>query len=503
MSTTDTINQLMQAEALPQTALKNKVTTQNKVVTAYQYVNTKMAALATAAKALSGTDAWGAMKATSSSDAAVVTARPGASAGSVSFRVESVATTHTMTFTGMSVASPADAAGSPVLSGGTFDITLKDGSTKTLTPADQSLQAVVAAINGEADSVYKASAVQIGSGQYTLQLTAKTSGTAASFDASKLPTGLDLGTATTTVQGADARIRLGEDAVDANGDPILDGNGDPVSQSYTISSATNTFADVLPGLTITATRKQAATDPPVTVSLDPDAEAVAAKVQALVDSLNSALTEISMQTKGKTGTAPAGALAGDSTMRALRQDLLSSLSGGVADVDPLNPGSISSFTDIGVTLSRDGNVSFSKEKFLAELAKDPAKTQRYFDSYTETDSKNAVTNPGGLGTEGKFQPDYDVARGLGRKLETVALLATEGVIRPGDPAGTAKQGTLGALIQRRNDSIRDLNDQVSKWDDRLALRRLGLERQFTGLETALGKMKQQSSWLAGQLASLG
>src|SRR3954447_21996047 len=93
MNTTDLVNQLMQAEALPQTMLKNKVTTQNKVVTAYQNINTKMAALATAAKALGGADAWGAMKATSSSDAAVVTARAGASSGSLSFKVESVATT--------------------------------------------------------------------------------------------------------------------------------------------------------------------------------------------------------------------------------------------------------------------------------------------------------------------------------------------------------------------------------------------------------------------------
>ncbi|GID96839.1 hypothetical protein Adi01nite_62510 [Amorphoplanes digitatis] len=503
LSTTDTINQLMQAEALPQTALKNKVTTQNKVVSAYQYVNTKMAALASAAKALGDPASWGAMKATSSSDAAVVTAGVGASAGSVSFRVESVAATHTMTFTGQTVASPTDAVGSPVLSGSTFDITLKDGSTKTLTPADQSLQAMVAAINGVSDSMYKASAVQIGSGQYTLQLTAKTSGTAAAFDATKLPTGLNLGTASTTVQGSDAMLRIGEDAVDANGDPLLDGNGDPVSQSYTISSATNTFANVLPGLTITATRKQSATDAPVTVSTTADADAVAAKVQSLVESLNSALTEINMQTKIKTATTAAGALAGDSTMRALRQDLLSSVSGGVTGVDPLNPGVTNSFADIGVTLSRDGVITFNKETFLAKLAADPEKTQRYFDSYTETDSKDPVNNPGGLGTEGKYQADFDVARGLGRKLENLSLLATEGVIRPGDPASKAKQGTLQALIQRRNDSISDLNDQVSNWDDRLALRRTGLERQFATLETALSKMKQQSSWLAGQLASLG
>ncbi|WP_278045021.1 flagellar filament capping protein FliD [Krasilnikovia cinnamomea] len=495
LNTSDIINKLMQAEALPQTQLRNKVTTQNKAVSAYQAINTKMAALATAAKALGTADTWGAMKTSSSSDAAVVTAQAGASAGSLSFRVESVATTHVMTFSNMTVASPTDV----VTDGNPLDIAIADPAdpanvTKTLSPASGSLRDVAAAINAEPLAVYKASVVQIGSGQYTLQLTAKTSGASAAFDDSKLPTGLALGAATTTVLGSDAQIRIGEDTVDAFGNPL--------SSSYTISSSSNTFADVLPGVTITATRKQAAADAPVTVGITPDADAVAAKVQSLVDSLNAALTEINNQSKGKTDTTAAAPLAGDSTLRGLKQDLLSAVATGVTGVDPLQPGALSSFADIGISLTRDGTVKFDKTKFVAELAKDPEKTARYFDSYTETDSKTAA-NPGGLGTEGKFQPDYDVARGLGRKLETLSLLATEGVIRPGDPASKVKQGTLQGLIQHRNDTISDLNDQISSWDDRLALRRLNLERQFSAMETALNSLHQQSNWLASQISSLG
>ncbi|GAB1643300.1 flagellar filament capping protein FliD [Krasilnikovia sp. MM14-A1259] len=495
LNTTDIINQLMQAEAVPQSLLKNKVSTQSAAVSAYQAVNTKVSILATAAKNLSSPDTWGAMKATSSSDAAVVTAQPGASAGALSFRVESMATTHSMTFTGGSVSSASDATGSSVLSGSTFDITLADGSTKTLTPVNGSLNSVVAAINGEANAAYKASAVQIGAGKYTLQLTAKTSGATAAFDASKLPTGLTLGAATTTVQGADAQLRIGEDAVD--------GSGNPVSSSYTISSATNTFANVLPGLTITATRKQAATDAAVTVNVATDSDAVAAKVQSLVDSMNAALTEISTQTRTQGATtANAGPLAGDFTLSTLRQDLLSSVSRGVTGTDPLNPALTSSFADVGVSLTRDGTIAFDKDKFVASLAADPAKTQRYFESYTETDSKSTA-NPGGKGTEGLFQPNFDVAQGLGRKLEQISLQATEGIISPGDPLSKAKQGTLQALIQSRNDTISDLNEQVSEWDDRLALRRLALQTQFTALDTALSQMHQQQSWLSGQIASLG
>ena len=72
---------------------------------------------------------------------------------------------------------------------------------------------------------------------------------------------------------------------------------------------------------------------------------------------------------------------------------------------------------------------------------------------------------------------------------------------PTDPA-KAKEGTHAGLIHRSTDTIKGLNDQVSAWDIRLDLRKATLQRQFSGLEVALSKMQQQSSWLAGQLASL-
>jgi flagellar hook-associated protein 2 len=61
---------------------------------------------------------------------------------------------------------------------------------------------------------------------------------------------------------------------------------------------------------------------------------------------------------------------------------------------------------------------------------------------------------------------------------------------------------LQGLIQRRTATISDLNDQVSAWDVRLDLRQQALQRQFTNLEVAMGKMQEQSKWLAGQLATL-
>jgi flagellar hook-associated protein 2 len=475
MSTTDTINQLMKIEAAPQTALKAKITTANKVVSAYQSVNTRLSSLATAAKVLGGVEAWGAMKATSNSTAAAVTAKAGTAApGSLSFRVERLAATHVTTFAEASaVSSGGDPIGSPVLSGTTFDVKLNDGTTKQLTPTDKSLQAVVTAINAEANVPYKAAAVQIGAGRYTLQLTAKDSGAAGTtkMAAAGPPTGLHLGDATATVEGTDAQLKVGS------------------TNPYTITSATNTFAGVMPGVTVTAAKVQAATDEPVTITVSADAEGMAARVQALVDNANVVLNEIAAQRKVKNGEVAAGPLVGDSAIRKLSQDLLSTVSSGAPGLG-LN-GTTASFNEVGVAVDRSGKLTFDKQKFLDAYKADPVKTQRYFDSYTDKAG----------GTAGKFEPGFDTATGIGRKLEALALVASEGVADPTDST-KPKQGTIQALIQRNTNTIKTLNDQVTEWDNRLGMRKSALQKQFAGLEVALGKMQQQSTWLAGQLAGL-
>jgi len=482
MSTTDTIKQLMQVEAIPQTALKTKVGVQNKILSAYQSLNTRMSSLATAAKTLGSADTWGAVKATSSSSAAVVTASPGAAAGSLVFRVDTLVATQTTTFAEPvpPITSISDADLSPVISGADFYITLTDGSSWNVVPDDASLQSVVDAINDTTDAAYKATIVQINPGEYTLQLTSKTAGADGVF---AHPTIDLLGAALNTTEGTDAQITVGSD---------------PLNE-YQITSATNTFADVISGVTVTAVRAQDADEAPITVGLAADVDGIAAKVQALVDSANLALTEIASQTKIKSGDVAAGALVGDSAIRRLGQQIVGAVSAGAAGLGYLDSlgglGGLGSFQSVGVGLDRSGKLTFDKEKFTESYTADPTNTKDFFAKYTDEND---------VATDRKFEPGWHTATGLGRKLETVALLASDGVSLPADSTSPtkSKQGLLEGLIQRRTDSISKLNDQVSDWDVRLDLRMAKLQRQFSNLEVAMGKMKSQSSWLAGQLATL-
>lgn len=470
LNTSEIIAQLLKIEAVPQTALKNKVAEHNKAISAYQAVNTKMAALLTAAKAVNDPKTWTAMKATASSDVVAVTAAPGADVGELTFKVDRLAAAHTVIFSGR-VSSLTDPETAPVISGNTIEVLLTDGTTKTVTPVDASLYAVVKAINETENAAYRAAAIQVAPGQYTLQLTATESGANSTFAAaagSYVLGGLDgLGTGTVTTQGTDAQITVGSTA------------------TFTVTSHSNTFEDVLPGVTITLLKAQSATDSPVTVSIAPDREAIAAKVQAMYEAANVALGELKTQGAAQNGAIPAGTLSGDAAIRQLIHDILSAVAGGA--------GEHGSYSKVGIELDRWGNLTFDKEKFMNALAADPAGTRALFDAYENV--------PGGRATE-LFEPGHDIAYGLARKLETIARNATEGIALPTDPIDKPKEGLIAGLIKRRNEFISSLNEQIDKWDLRLAAREAALQRQFAAMEVALSRLHSQSTWLAGQIATL-
>ncbi len=50
--------------------------------------------------------------------------------------------------------------------------------------------------------------------------------------------------------------------------------------------------------------------------------------------------------------------------------------------------------------------------------------------------------------------------------------------------------------------VDSLKDQIAAWDERLSIRETMLRRQFSTLETQLGTLRNQSTWLSGQLAGL-
>ncbi|MBN1174125.1 MAG: flagellar filament capping protein FliD [Micromonosporaceae bacterium] len=420
LSTSDLISKLMQVEASGQTRLKNKITAQEKAISSFQTINTRVAALKTAASALTSYSTWSATKATSSSDAITVATGSGAPTGKLILDMKELAQATVKTSTNLPSADLVDD-----VTG--LSISIGGGAAQTIAVTDDTPEGVAAAIN-QAGLGVSALVVDSSDQGKVLQLSASQTGTANDFTVSGLNVAL-----TTVTAAQDAKITVGI----------------PGAGGYEVTSSTNTFTNLVPGLTITANRVENG----ITISTASDAESLATKMQTMVDAANALISEVGSQTKitaGSDGSTSGATLAGNFTAKQLQQSVLSAVASGATDYG--------SFKQLGLETTRDGKLTFNKDTFLAAYQADPTKIK-------------TVVNDG-----------------LAARLTTVAANANT---------------TITSSIQSGNSMIRSLNDQVDSWSVRLETKQTALQKQFANLEVALGKMQQQSSWLAGQIASLG
>ncbi|MGY1841850.1 MULTISPECIES: flagellar filament capping protein FliD [unclassified Modestobacter] len=441
------ITQLMQVEANPQTLLKNQLVAVQADATAYRAVNTRFEALRSAAAALQADTTWSATKASSSSTDVTASAGATAVAGSgVTFAVKQLAATQTMVSGAKWASATAPASGS----GLEWPITITRGTTTVGTvdvAAGATLADAVTAINAKSTELgVKASLIQVGTDDVRLQLTATTGGKAGVFGVS------GAGTSTaflTTAAGQDAELSLGGGLV--------------------ATSSTNTFTDLLPGVTITAAKA----DPTgsVTVTVADDTAAAAAKMQSLVDAANSLFESITAYTSKDSQTA---SLKGDTTLRSLGTQILSIVSSGVGG---------KSASTIGLELTKTGTLTFDKAAFTAALSSDPAGVQDML-------AKKTMVNPGVDGIAGNAD-DTTLPVGLAAQLEVLAKKASD-----------SATGTLTMLASSSDSTAKDLTARIESWDTRLALRKDALTRQFTAMETALSTLQNQGQWLSSQLAGL-
>lgn len=426
LDTASIVEQFMQLEAASQNRLKSRLSTEKSVLSTLQSLNTKLAALATRAGDLLKPAAFNAVTATSSEAKVAVSATTSASPASFSIRVDQTAVSHRLELaTAVGTTTP-----------GTVPTTVRldrlDGTTPVDLTSDGTLGGLVAAINDPANATgLRATAVRVGTDQFRLVVESAATGAAGDFTLTSAADGSALLGGAAVRQGRDAQVTVGDTIV--------------------ATSSSNTFAELVPGVTITLAAGVAnGTTSQVSLARDPAATTTA--VKGLVDALNAVIADIDTQTKSSsTGR---GILAGDAGVRTVRQDLLSSVF----------PGDGTSLADLGIQTDRYGKVVLDEAAFKKAYDANPAAVQ------------SRLTAPG---------------TGFVARVKTAA-----------ESASNTTTGTLTAGITGSNASITRLNDGIAAWDLRLELRRTALTRQFTSLETALNQMNSQSSWLSGQLASL-
>lgn len=426
LDTASIINQLMTLEAASQTKLRTQVTSEQGKVTALQKLNTSLQSLATAAGAMSApaTTTWSALTTSSTNSAVAVTAAPSATPTSFTVVVNHTALTHQVAFT--------DAhAKTDVVTGATTSVVLKRSGEADLQldTANGTLAELATAINA-ADAGVRATLVRTGSSggvdQYRLLVESTATGATQDFELTD-STGAALLGGSTVRAGRDASIDIG---------------------GITATSTSNTFADVVPGVTITLGASATGTAD-LTVARDADGPSAAAK--GFVDQLNAILTQIGTLTSNNSEAK--GTLAGDSTLRRVAGALQ----------DAIYPPDGTSMAKFGIQVDRYGKVTFDPKKFAESFAADPAATAAAFTGPT----------------------------GFAARVQSVAEAASD-----------KYEGSVTNAITSHTSTITRLNASIERWDDRLELRRQTLERQYTALETALSQLNGQSAWLSSQLDAL-
>lgn len=431
LDTANIIQQLMSVERMAGKGLTTGKSKAQTLLSAFQSLNGLMKSFQDAATAvmpdlLAKTSPWTMATAVSSRpELATVTTASGASAGSLTFTVNKLATTASVisgtSFDGKALVNDANG-------GAAFQLTLTTASgNKTIDVKANAVMADVQAAINDANFGAKATMVQVAPDQYRLQVQSTTGGAAGSVAVSGGP----FGTFDTLSSGQDAEITLGD-----------------ATTGVKITSPTNTFKDVVPGVTVTAVKADPTT--PVTVDVKSDVEGIAGKVKAMVDAANQVLDNMKKNSEFNGDSKKGGVFLGDSTVRQL-QSMIAKAFVGTAAANPALA---------GVALDKDGQVVFDQAKFTAAYTKDPVAVEK---ALTDTADK----------------------------LATVGKQAT-------DPA----DGMLTVRIRGEENSVKDYTKQIAKFEDRMSLRQQVLERQFAALETMLSKLQAQGNWLAGQLKSL-
>jgi flagellar hook-associated protein 2 len=315
-------------------------------------------------------------------------------------------------------------------------------TVKNVDLGDGSLGAVTAAINNAGGTV-SAAAVQVSPGQYRLQLESTTAGA---------QSGLNIDFAG-FVGGRAAYSSVGG-ATDAS-ITVLSGG----VAAYSVTSTSNTFTDVLPGVTFTVA--SVPTDP-VTISASRDVDAVSAKVADLVSALNKVVAGVAVKTTYNAGTRVAGPLLGNLTASRAVRDL------SAAFTDPVTGSSVSLPTSVGITVKKDGTLDFDKDKFAKAYQADPAGVQRMF---------QAPLGATDVGIVQRLQKAADSATNF-----TTGYLTTSGT--------------------QFDNSVTSMDKQLEAFEVRMQMRETALRRQYNSLNTVLEQMNGQNSALASAIAGL-
>lgn len=437
------LNAIMQQESQPLTALQSQQTALKSRVANLNALAGMVTTLQDAAARLASPTAGTAFTFTVSDPAAVaVSAGTSAMPGRYDVVVNELARAQVTA----SASTAPDVDSTIVAAGGAITI---GGHTVALS-GPVTLRQLADAINASADPPARASVVQSGPGEFRLVITSKSTGEENGFTIENALTG-GIGVTFTDTDGNGVSGDSAEDnAVQASNAQVLVNN-------IAVTSASNTIEGAIPGASITLFRR----DPDTSVAVDvaPDASVFESKIQEFIDAYNDLVSFANTQMKSA-GEGEDGSIGRDPLLRQLRSTLRNSLTTAYGNTGPFQY-----VSEMGLELTQSGTLELNKARFSEAVASGAVDVSALFAGTTDT--------PGALASIQSLLGQY-----------------------------TGSEGLLPGARTQLNARVDRIEDQVIAMQERLAIRRLALQRQFIAADQAMSMLKSQSASLAGFGASL-
>ncbi len=382
------------------------------------------------------------------------TASGGASTGSVSVRVVSLASS-------ARVVSSAYASDTAIVAapGDTLDVAYTGGTISiAVGAAGGSLTDLKAAINGDPnnDGSVRADVLYDGTG-YRLVVRG-------------------------TQTGAANAVTLTTSVIGPNGVPFVDPAASQVAADATIEAfgltltrTSNTVTDLMAGVTL---ELRAVTANPIEISVELDSASVATKLETFATAYNEVVDFISKQSAFDETTKRAGALSGDGALRSIQMQIQRTV------VDSYVFGSLNGLTDIGVRFDDEGHLSVDAEDLTAALVADPTAVRQLL---------------GGDGTTA------GLAATLAKQIDAV-VKSNKGALDPNAPPPQPNDPSAPPLVERAliparkfaiDQRIDAIELQVARLEARLAKREELIVAQFTRMEALVTQLREQGNSLGG------
>jgi len=389
---------------------------------AYSNLGSRVKELAAAADALRNPAAFGSFKTTvSDSNAVSASAGTGASYGSHSVTVSTLAKSHKIAADGVAAATSTVAAGA-----GSFTFQVGAGTPQAVpVDATTTLEGLKDSINALNAGV-TASVVNDGSGAtpYRLILAGTATGTSNGVTISQNDTTLVF---STTLQAA-------QDATFT-----VDG--------MALTRQTNSASDIIPGVTLDLLSADPARTIGITVSRD--TESISGNVKKLVDAYNSVMGYIKENNKYDSDTKKAYPFFGDSVARSIAEDLRRVFSSSISGL----PNTMNRLMHAGVSTDKDGFMSLDTSKLKNALNSD-------FDGVVNLFAKTAATT------------------GFAERIHESASSINDFV----DGRIKGRQDGLKKSMTRIDKDIRQKETQLVSYEEQLRSQFTGLEAMLASLK---------------------